>query len=160
MWKLSYPSCLRHYTKTPRVTGTGKLCPHCNVGRLLKRDRTIHGMVYNAMKLFMEINPQLFDDCSHEYTEHQNSAAEREAMRERKWAALGEQAESRRNSMSGDASEPPAKPQVTAMPRVDETDPATDDSQKRLDSLRLQDQSGRRPSVHERQGSTGSTRSR
>ena len=31
-------------------------------------------MVYNAMKLFMEINPQLFDDCSHDYTEHQNNA--------------------------------------------------------------------------------------
>ncbi|XWX00351.1 hypothetical protein V2A60_008371 [Cordyceps javanica] len=123
-------------------------------------NRTIHGMVYNAMKLFMEINPQLFDDCSHEYTEHQNSAAEREALRERKWAALGEQAESRRNSMSTDMAEPPQRTQVTAMPRLDETDQGADDSQKRLDSLRLQDQSGRRPSVHERQGSTGSTRSR
>ncbi|KAJ2969154.1 hypothetical protein NQ176_g8819 [Zarea fungicola] len=123
-------------------------------------NRTIHGMVYNAMKLFMEINPQLFDDCSHEYTEHQNSAAEREAIRERKWAALGEQAESRRNSMSTEPSDGPQRTQVTAMPRVDEADPATDDSQKRLDSLRLQDQSGRRPSIHERQGSTSSTRSR
>ncbi|EJP63234.1 hypothetical protein MY5147_006579 [Beauveria neobassiana] len=123
-------------------------------------NRTIHGMVYNAMKLFMEINPQLFDDCSHEYTEHQNSAAEREARRERKWAALGEQAELRRNSMSSDMVEPPQRTQVNAMPRVDEADIGTDDSQKRLDSLRLQDQSGRRPSVHERQGSTGSTRSR
>ncbi|KAM3505488.1 hypothetical protein MY11210_007944 [Beauveria gryllotalpidicola] len=123
-------------------------------------NRTIHGMVYNAMKLFMEINPQLFDDCSHEYTEHQNSAAEREALRERKWAALGEQAEFRRNSMSEDMVEPPQRTQVNAMPRVDEADVGTDDSQKRLDSLRLQDQSGRRPSVHERQGSTGSARSR
>ncbi|KAJ3482168.1 hypothetical protein NLG97_g7640 [Lecanicillium saksenae] len=122
-------------------------------------NRTIHGMVYNAMKLFMEINPQLFDDCSHEYTEHQNSAAEREAIRERKWAALGEQAESRRNSMSSDVAEPLQRTTVTAMPRVDEADPATDDSQKRFDSLRL-DQTGRRPSVHERQGSTGSARSR
>jgi serine/threonine-protein phosphatase 2A regulatory subunit B' len=33
--------------------------------------RTIHGMVYNAMKLFMEVNPQLFDDCSHDYAESQ-----------------------------------------------------------------------------------------
>ncbi len=117
-------------------------------------------MVYNAMKLFMEINPQLFDDCSHEYTEHQNSAAEREATRERKWAALDEQAQSRRASISEDAGSAPAqKPQVTGMPSVEE-DPATEDSQKRLDSLRLQDQSGRRPSLHERQGSTSATRSR
>lgn len=117
-------------------------------------------MVYNAMKLFMEINPQLFDDCSHEYTEHQNSAAEREATRERKWAALDEQAQSRRASFSEPAAnDAPQKPQVTSMPSVEE-DPATEDSQKRLDSLRLQDQSGRQPSLHERQGSTSSTRSR
>lgn len=25
--------------------------------------RTIHGMVYNALKLFMEINPELFEQC-------------------------------------------------------------------------------------------------
>lgn len=117
-------------------------------------------MVYNAMKLFMEINPQLFDDCSHEYTEHQNTAAEREAMRERKWAAIGEQAESRRNSMSEDTSEPPQRTQVNPLPRVDEAADAADDSQKRLDSLRLQDQTARGPNAHERQGSTGSTRSR
>lgn len=29
--------------------------------------RTIHGMVYNALKLFMEINPELFDDTMQHY---------------------------------------------------------------------------------------------
>jgi serine/threonine-protein phosphatase 2A regulatory subunit B' len=29
--------------------------------------RTIHGMVYNALKLFMEINPTLFDECTNNY---------------------------------------------------------------------------------------------
>ena len=43
--------------------------------------RTIHSMVYNAMKMFMEINPQLFDECSHEYNERMNSAEEREKAR-------------------------------------------------------------------------------
>lgn len=122
--------------------------------------RTIHGMVYNAMKLFMEINPQLFDDCSHDYTEQQNSAAEREALRERKWAALSEKADQQRASMSGGVSDSPARAQGSSLPRVDEVDPVTEDNQKRLDSLKLQDGSGRRPSVHERQSSVGSTRSR
>jgi serine/threonine-protein phosphatase 2A regulatory subunit B' len=27
----------------------------------------IHGMVYNALKLFMEINPDVFDDSVHQY---------------------------------------------------------------------------------------------
>ena len=50
-------------------------------------------MVYNAMKLFMEINPQLFDDCSHDYNEHQNNADEREQSRKDKWERLQSQAD-------------------------------------------------------------------
>ncbi|KJZ80425.1 hypothetical protein HIM_00275 [Hirsutella minnesotensis 3608] len=124
-------------------------------------NRTIHGMVYNAMKLFMEINPQLFDDCSHEYTEQQNTAAEREALRERKWAALGERADQQRASNKNAAAmEAPPRAQATTLARVDEVDPMSEDNQKRLDSLKLQDPAGRRASGHERQTSTGSTRSR
>lgn len=26
-------------------------------------NRTIHGLVYNALKIFMDMNPTLFDDC-------------------------------------------------------------------------------------------------
>lgn len=94
-------------------------------------------MVYNAMKLFMEINPQLFDDCSQEYTEQQNSAPAREKQRERKWAAIQDLATKRKANGSDAAAE--------------END-GTEDNQKRLDSLRLQD----RPAMHERQTSVGS----
>lgn len=97
-------------------------------------------MVYNAMKLFMEINPQLFDDCSHEYTEQQNNAPAREALRERKWAAIQDQA-SKRKPLNGDA-------------EVDQSE----DNQKRLDSLKLD--SDKRGPAHERQSSVGSSRSR
>lgn len=115
-------------------------------------------MVYNAMKLFMEINPQLFDDCSHEYTEQQNTAAEREAIREQKWAVLGEQAKERRASMT--EADNAARPQVNPLPRLEEIDPSADDNQKRLDSLRLQDAAGRKSGGHERQASTSSVKSR
>ncbi|KAK3370195.1 phosphatase 2A regulatory B subunit-domain-containing protein [Podospora didyma] len=128
-------------------------------------NRTIHGMVYNAMKLFMEINPQLFDDCSHEYTEQQNSAAAREALRERKWAAITEQANKRKTNGSASSSTAAAqtgqsRATPNPMPRLDEVD-ATEDNQKRLDSLKLQDgdRRERRPTVHERQNSVGSSRS-
>lgn len=106
-------------------------------------------MVYNAMKLFMEINPQLFDDCSHEYTEQQNSAAAREAMRDRKWAAIAELGNRSKRNGAADAD------------RTDKTDPVSEDNQKRLDSLKLQDadRKERRPAVHERQNSVGSSRS-
>lgn len=109
--------------------------------------RTIHGMVYNAMKLFMEINPQLFDDCSHDYTEHQNTAEAREQARESKWAALAQQANLHKTNGTG-----PLK----MSGRVDETDPITEDNQRRLNSLQLQD--GVRPN-HDRQNSVGSSRS-
>lgn len=94
-------------------------------------------MVYNAMKLFMEINPQLFDDCSQEYTEQQNSAPAREKQRERKWAAIQDLAAKRK--ANGDEA-------------IAEENDGTEDNQKRLDSLRLQD----RPAMHERQTSVGS----
>jgi len=122
-------------------------------------NRTIHGMVYNAMKLFMEINPQLFDDCSHEYTEQQNSAGAREATRERKWAAITEQANRRKTNGTSNGSLA-SRPAANAMPRLDEVD-AAEDNQKRLDSLKLQDgdRRERRPTIHERQNSVGSSRS-
>jgi serine/threonine-protein phosphatase 2A regulatory subunit B' len=120
-------------------------------------------MVYNAMKLFMEINPQLFDDCSHDYTEQQNSASSREAKRERKWAVITEQANKRRSingGGSGAANAPAARAHAGSISRVDEVD-GTEDNQKRLDSLKLQDgdRRERRPTVHERQNSVGSSRS-
>jgi serine/threonine-protein phosphatase 2A regulatory subunit B' len=107
-------------------------------------------MVYNAMKLFMEINPQLFDDCSQEYTEQQNTAPAREKQRERKWAAIQELA----NKQKANGSAAPQDEQT------EETD-GTEDNQKRLDSLNLQDgdRRDRRPGTHERQSSAGSSRS-
>lgn len=34
---------------------------------LLSVVRTIHGLIYNALKLFMEMNQKLFDDCTQQY---------------------------------------------------------------------------------------------
>lgn len=119
-------------------------------------------MVYNAMKLFMEINPQLFDDCSHEYTEQQNSAASREALRQRKWAAIQDQANARKtpNGATATAGTPTPRMAASSLPRVDEVD-AAEDNQKRLNSLKLQDgdRRDRRPEMHDRQNSVGSARS-
>lgn len=96
---------------------------------------TIHGMVYNAMKLFMEVNPQLFDECSHEYTESQNTADQRAQARQAKWDRLTELAQKMKSGL------PPAPsvaagtaPGSTIAPlRTDDTDPL------RLEQLRLQD---------------------
>ena len=92
-------------------------------------------MVYNAMKLFMEINPQLFDDCSHEYTEMQNTSEQRTANRLKKWDQLAEQAKKKQLENGT------TRPKMVA-PRIDGEDPMTQDSQQRLDALKLQDESG------------------
>lgn len=90
-------------------------------------------MVYNAMKLFMEINPQLFDECSHDYNELQNTAPDREKEREAKWAKLAEQA----NRNKAKLSKPPSTPTIKELPETD----VTQDNQERLDALKLHDDS-------------------
>ncbi|KAE8154219.1 phosphatase 2A regulatory B subunit-domain-containing protein [Aspergillus avenaceus] len=110
-------------------------------------NRTIHSMVYNAMKMFMEINPQLFDECSHEYNERQNSAEQRERSRKEKWEKLAARAKDRQNGVP--APSPPADLPVY----VDEVDSIANDSQKRLHALRLDDSGPGK----ERRGSTVSS---
>ena len=127
--------------KTRRVIGTGQ-SSQPSVDKLLLTDcpRTIHGMVYNAMKLFMEINPQLFDDCSHDYTELQSTADQRQQIRQNKWDKLAEQAKRMQNGQVSVPSTNPRGTKMTGPPRIDEVDPITQDSQQRLDALKLQDE--------------------
>ncbi|KAH8701976.1 phosphatase 2A regulatory B subunit-domain-containing protein [Talaromyces proteolyticus] len=97
-------------------------------------NKTIHSMVYNAMKLFMDINPQLFDDCMQEYKDHQNGADEREKSRRRRWDLVAEQAEKQKNG-----SPPIQQPSLISSNsgKAEEIDPITQDSQKRMNALKL-----------------------
>jgi len=120
-------------------------------------NRTIHGMVYNAMKLFMEVNPQLFDDCSHDYAESQNNADQRQQSRQLRWDKLSELAKARQNGRI-EAKPPAAAGQgskVSSPMRLDDADPLSQDSQRRLEALRLQDDAlsarERRPKDYDRQ---------
>lgn len=51
-------------------------------------NRTIHGMIYNTMKMFMEINPTLFDECYNGYTFSQEEAEIKDKERRDMWLAL------------------------------------------------------------------------
>ncbi|ODM21203.1 hypothetical protein SI65_04256 [Aspergillus cristatus] len=120
-------------------------------------NRTIHSMVYNAMKMFMEINPQLFDECSHEYNERMNTAEQREQARQDRWAKLAEQAKDRKNGVA-----PPPSNTGEIPLQIDEVDAIAQDTQNRL---KLQDESGstpeRKPTSRRRRGSLdGSSRRR
>ncbi|KAJ7273640.1 armadillo-type protein [Mycena haematopus] len=53
-------------------------------------NRTIHGMVYNALKLFMEINPDLFDDSMHQYKQRKIEDQEHAVHRYNAWQKMRE----------------------------------------------------------------------
>jgi len=110
-------------------------------------------MVYNAMKLFMEVNPQLFDECSHDYTEQQNNADAVKQNRQAKWDRISQLAENMKvNGHAPTSVRPPggfqtkaaAALKVTSPPRQDDaSDPMQQESAQRMERLRLQDD--RRP---------------
>lgn len=59
-------SSSRLSTKIRNRIGTGE--PECEaVPKTWLMCRTIHSMVFNALKLFMEINPELFQQCQENY---------------------------------------------------------------------------------------------
>ncbi|KAF9821355.1 hypothetical protein IEO21_00601 [Rhodonia placenta] len=55
-------------------------------------NRTIHGMVYNALKLFMEINPDLFDDAMQQYKQRKLEERQHAVDRYEEWQNLREKA--------------------------------------------------------------------
>jgi serine/threonine-protein phosphatase 2A regulatory subunit B' len=95
-------------------------------------------MVYSAMKLFMEINPSLFDECTNDYAALQESAPARNAERESIWKALEEKADSKRK-LRGAAADPTARPRTGSPMQI--SDDSASDSQKKMDALHLQDES-------------------
>lgn len=68
-------SCFRRYIRIQSLIGISELicvisvddkCIFRLIVILLIR-RTIHGLIYNALKLFMEMNQKLFDECTQQY---------------------------------------------------------------------------------------------
>merc|ERR1712062_147565 len=48
-------------------------------------NKTIHGLIYNALKVFMEINQNLFDECTKQYKENKEQEAENVKKRRDAW---------------------------------------------------------------------------
>ncbi|CAG0881959.1 unnamed protein product [Cyprideis torosa] len=48
-------------------------------------NKTIHGLIYNALKLFMEMNHVLFDELQHKYKEERMTEKEKVREREEMW---------------------------------------------------------------------------
>jgi len=50
--------------------------------------RTIHGLIYNALKLFMEMNQKLFDECTQSYARQREEKREQQQAQQHKWQLL------------------------------------------------------------------------
>ncbi|XP_005094833.1 serine/threonine-protein phosphatase 2A 56 kDa regulatory subunit gamma isoform isoform X3 [Aplysia californica] len=48
-------------------------------------NKTIHGLIYNALKLFMEMNQKLFDDCTQQYKVERQKEKEKHRQRDDAW---------------------------------------------------------------------------
>ncbi|XP_068730050.1 serine/threonine-protein phosphatase 2A 56 kDa regulatory subunit gamma isoform-like isoform X2 [Montipora capricornis] len=53
-------------------------------------NKTIHGLIYNALKLFMEMNQKLFDECSQKYKQERHREKEKLKEREEAWMKIDE----------------------------------------------------------------------
>ncbi|RZF45005.1 hypothetical protein LSTR_LSTR001966 [Laodelphax striatellus] len=51
-------------------------------------NKTIHGLIYNALKLFMEMNQKLFDECTQHYRQERQREKERQRTREELWGRM------------------------------------------------------------------------
>ncbi|XP_038206839.1 serine/threonine-protein phosphatase 2A 56 kDa regulatory subunit gamma isoform-like isoform X1 [Zerene cesonia] len=71
-------------------------------------NKTIHGLVYNALKLFMEMNQKLFDECTQQYKQEKQRERERLQQREELWQRLEAVAAANPASQLVDNDEPDA----------------------------------------------------
>ncbi|KAJ3088273.1 Serine/threonine-protein phosphatase 2A 56 kDa regulatory subunit delta isoform, partial [Quaeritorhiza haematococci] len=105
-------------------------------------NRTIHGLVYNALKLFMEISPKLFDECTNKYKQNRQLERKKQKEREEVWTKMEQMAASNAAKLHlppppvAQAARPTAAPAtptavlpstITAEPEVVAEDPAKAD---------------------------------
>jgi serine/threonine-protein phosphatase 2A regulatory subunit B' len=74
-------------------------------------NRTIHGLVYNALKLFMEISPKLFDDCTNKYKQARQIERKKQKDRDDAWTRMEQLATS--NAAKMKTALPQVKPSLT-----------------------------------------------
>ncbi|XP_072266431.1 serine/threonine-protein phosphatase 2A 56 kDa regulatory subunit delta isoform [Pyxicephalus adspersus] len=87
-------------------------------------NKTIHGLIYNALKLFMEMNQKLFDDCTQQYKAEKQRVKIRGRERAEMWNRIEEMA--RLNPQYSMFNSPPALSLICSM----ETDtPTSEDIQ-------------------------------
>merc|ERR1711881_800869 len=55
-------------------------------------NKTIHGLIYNALKVFMEMNQTLFDECTKKYKEAREKEEENLRNKQKEWDLIYQKA--------------------------------------------------------------------
>ncbi|KAK9463169.1 phosphatase 2A regulatory B subunit-domain-containing protein [Lipomyces oligophaga] len=75
-------------------------------------NRTIHAMVCNAIRMFMDLNSALFEECAALYRETEETADAREERRQQLWKQVENTA--RQNALASGKEMPPVEPLLPA----------------------------------------------
>ncbi|XP_014347226.1 serine/threonine-protein phosphatase 2A 56 kDa regulatory subunit gamma isoform isoform X2 [Latimeria chalumnae] len=67
-------------------------------------NKTIHGLIYNALKLFMEMNQKLFDDCTQQFKAEKQKEKLKSKEREEAWIKIENLAKSNPQVIKEDCS--------------------------------------------------------
>merc|ERR1712151_874653 len=60
------------------------------------RNSAVHGLTFNVLKLLMEADPQLFDECSAKHRQEEEEEERREQARKHKWQQLQDMHEAKK----------------------------------------------------------------
>ncbi|XP_067222900.1 serine/threonine-protein phosphatase 2A 56 kDa regulatory subunit gamma isoform isoform X4 [Chanodichthys erythropterus] len=98
-------------------------------------NKTIHGLIYNALKLFMEMNQKLFDDCTQQFRAEKNKEKAKLKEREEAWMKIENLAKSNPQMSREQRKERPLVRRKSELPQDSYTAKALETHRRAEDSL-------------------------
>ncbi|CAI5696355.1 serine/threonine-protein phosphatase 2A 56 kDa regulatory subunit gamma isoform isoform X2 [Oreochromis niloticus] len=102
-------------------------------------NKTIHGLIYNALKLFMEMNQKLFDDCTQQYRAEKNKEKAKSKEREEAWLKIENLAKSNPQLQHEQRKERPMMRRKSELPQDIYTTKALESHRRAEDMLTTHD---------------------
>ncbi|XP_023684135.1 serine/threonine-protein phosphatase 2A 56 kDa regulatory subunit gamma isoform isoform X4 [Paramormyrops kingsleyae] len=102
-------------------------------------NKTIHGLIYNALKLFMEMNQKLFDDCTQQFRAEKNKEKAKLKEREEAWVKIENLAKSNPQNPKDQRKERPLMRRKSELPQDIYTMKALESHRRAEDMLTTRD---------------------
>uniref|UniRef100_A0A3P8TN25 Serine/threonine protein phosphatase 2A regulatory subunit n=1 Tax=Amphiprion percula TaxID=161767 RepID=A0A3P8TN25_AMPPE len=102
-------------------------------------NKTIHGLIYNALKLFMEMNQKLFDDCTQQFRAEKNKEKAKSKEREEAWIKIENLAKSNPQLQHDQRKERPMVRRKSELPQDIYTTKALESHRRAEDMLTTHD---------------------